>query len=109
MTPTIAVDALFKGMLAEDRADQSAFDLVPFEFFPHAQKGNYLQDLLAYSNSTPRPIVACPDGDGLIILDDTIECIGNPSWLFRGKHGLVNPRTLSEVRALVTHSTHPVP
>ncbi len=108
MTPTIAVDALFKGMRPGNGEDQGALDLVPFEFFPHAQKGRYLEDLLAYSRSTPRPIAACSDGDGVIVLGEAIECMGNVTWLFQGKHGLVEPRSLSEVGALMRpHQNQP--
>jgi dipeptidase E len=78
MTPTIAVNALFRGGKPEDVEDGEALDLVPFEFFPHLQaKQSYLPDLLAYSTLNSRPIIACPDGDGVVIEKGFVECLGD--------------------------------
>jgi dipeptidase E len=49
-----------------DVTDGAALDLVSFEFFPHVQaRPNYLPELVVYSTKTMRPIIACPDGDGI--------------------------------------------
>ncbi|WP_457583695.1 Type 1 glutamine amidotransferase-like domain-containing protein [Ensifer canadensis] len=85
MNPTIATDALFIGRRPEEIADGDALDLVPFEFFPHLSDGDtYLPDLLRYSTGTSRPIVACNDGDGVVVADGRIECVGNPLWISGG-------------------------
>ncbi|WP_353646845.1 Type 1 glutamine amidotransferase-like domain-containing protein [Mesorhizobium sp. WSM2239] len=85
MTPTIAADALFSGGRPEDVEDGAALDLVPFEFFPHVQsKPSYLPDLLAYSMHNSRPIIACQDGDGIVITEGVAECIGDLLWLSQG-------------------------
>lgn len=85
MTPTIAVDALFGAGRPEDVEDGRALNLVPFEFFPHVQaKPSYLPDLLTYSMHNSRPIIACPDGDGLVITEGVVECIGDLLWCSQG-------------------------
>ena len=96
MTPTIAVDALFGNGRPEDVKDGAALDLVPFEFFPHLQaRPSYLPDLLAYSTRNARPVVACPDGDGIVVTNGVVECIGDPLWLFRGSVDRVQRTSLS--------------
>ena len=53
---------------------------------PHLNaKPTYFADLLRYSKHTPRPIVGCPDGDGVIVANGKIECIGHPLWLSNGQ------------------------
>ncbi|WJH39018.1 Type 1 glutamine amidotransferase-like domain-containing protein [Aliirhizobium terrae] len=85
MTPTIAVDALFSDSRPEDIRDGEALNLLPFEFFPHLNgKPNFLPDLVRYSKATPRPIIACNDGDGLIVSAGQVELIGNPLWIADG-------------------------
>lgn len=85
MTPTIAVDALFSARRPEDVEDAAALNLVPFEFFPHLHgKPSYLPDLLTYSTHNSRPIIACPDGDGIAITDGVAECVGDLLWLSNG-------------------------
>lgn len=86
MGPTIATDALFVGRRSEDIADGDALDLVPFEFFPHLNDDNaYLPALLRYSASLLRPIVACNDGDGIVVAGGQIECTGSPLWISAGE------------------------
>jgi dipeptidase E len=100
MTPTIAVDALFGSGHPQDVKDGTALDLVPFEFFPHAQaEPTYLRDLLAYSTCTSRPIIACSDGDGVIVSNDYVECIGDPLWLFNGSVDRLKQMPLGEISA----------
>lgn len=84
-TPTIATDALFSDRQPEETEDGAALNLVPFEFFPHlGGKPSYLLDLLRYSRNTPRPIVACRDGDGIVVTRGMIECVGQPVWIAAG-------------------------
>ncbi|QCK86345.1 peptidase E [Phreatobacter aquaticus] len=85
MTPTIAVDALFSARRPEDVEEGAALNLVPFEFFPHLhEKQSYLPDLITYSTHNSRPIIACPDGDGIVITDGVVECVGDLLWLSKG-------------------------
>jgi len=39
---------------------------------------------LRYSLSTPRPILACNDGDGIVVAGTRIECFGDPLWISAG-------------------------
>ncbi len=85
MTPTIAVDALYGGGCPDDGGDGAALGLVPFEFFPHLQaKPGYLEDLRSYSARSSQPIIACPDGGGIVIVDGVAELFGDLLWLSEG-------------------------
>jgi dipeptidase E len=85
MTPTIAVDALFTDGDPAEAKKATALDLVPFEFFPHLQaRPSHLPDLLRYSTRTPRPIIACADGDGVVVSNGIATCVGDPLRLFDG-------------------------
>jgi len=85
MTPTIATDALFAGRKPEEMADGDALDLLPFEFFPHLNDdAAYLPQLVRYSRHTARPIVACNDGDGIVVSNGVVEWIGSPLWISDG-------------------------
>ncbi|WP_245449404.1 Type 1 glutamine amidotransferase-like domain-containing protein [Neorhizobium tomejilense] len=98
LTPTIATDALFEGQAPEDLMRETALDLVPFEFFPHLGSNSaYLPDLVRYSKHSSRPIIACVDGDGLIVTNDRIECIGRPIWVANGEMRLAQSMPLSAI------------
>ena len=85
MTPTVAIDALFTGEDPKAVQDGGALNLVPFEFFPHFDSGrDYLPDLLSYSTSTPNRIAACRDGDGIVVHDGAVECVGDIVWITNG-------------------------
>jgi dipeptidase E len=89
LTPTIALDAIFRGADPAREPTSAALNLAPFEFFPHLdQSPAYLPALIAYSRSNNRPILACPDGDGVIVEDGEVEFIGN---ILRIENGDVQP------------------
>jgi dipeptidase E len=85
MTPTIAVDALFSGSSPDAVRDGAALGLVPFEFFPHLNDDpGYLSALLRYSETTVTPILACRDGEGLILGNGLVEIFGAPLTISGG-------------------------
>ncbi|MBY5314733.1 peptidase E [Rhizobium leguminosarum] len=85
MTPTIAVDALFSGGSPDAVQDAAALDLLPFEFFPHLNDDpGYLSALLRYSETTATPILACRDGEGLILGNGLVEIFGAPLTISGG-------------------------
>ncbi|MBY4609714.1 Type 1 glutamine amidotransferase-like domain-containing protein [Rhizobium sp. 9T] len=85
MTPTIAADALFSGGSPDAVRDGAALDLVPFEFFPHVNDGpGYLPSLLRYSETTANRILACRDGEGLILGNGLVEVFGAPLMISDG-------------------------
>ncbi len=103
LTPTIATDALFGGNAPEDFVHDTALGLVPFEFFPHLNtSSSYLPDLVRYSNHIPRPIIACKDGEGLIVTDGKIECIGQPVWVEKGVARLARSMPLNAIPVAYT-------
>lgn len=86
LTPTIATDALFTGEMPEGRQRETSLDLVPFEFFPHLSSNPaFLPALIRYSRYTARPIIACNDGDGLIVTNGNVCCVGRPLWIEHGE------------------------
>ncbi|MBY3152415.1 type 1 glutamine amidotransferase-like domain-containing protein [Rhizobium laguerreae] len=85
MTPTIAVDALFSGGSPDAVQDGAALDLLPFEFFPHLNDDpGYLSALLRCSETTATPILACRDGEGLILGNGLVEIFGAPLMISDG-------------------------
>jgi len=86
MAPTIAVDELFCDRRPEDVQDGAALDLVPFEFFPHLDDNpSFLPDLVRYSRSTPRPIVACRDREGVVVEQGIPTFVGRPLLIWNGE------------------------
>jgi dipeptidase E len=60
--------------------------LLPFEFFPHLNADpNYLSELLRYNKISSSPIVACNDGDGVVVRNGKVEFIGAPLWIADGQ------------------------
>ncbi len=89
MTPTIAVDAILRNAEPAHAAAPDALNLAPFEFFPHLDKSPaYLPALVSYSRANRRPILACPDGDGIIVDDDEVLFIGK---VVRVEDGAIQP------------------
>jgi len=85
MTPTIAVDALFSGGSPNTVRDGAALNMLPFEFFPHLDDDpGYFSALLRYSETTATPILACRDGEGVIISNGLVEIFGAPLMIFDG-------------------------
>ncbi|WP_163882508.1 Type 1 glutamine amidotransferase-like domain-containing protein [Rhizobium laguerreae] len=85
MTPTIAVDALFSGGSPDAVQDGAALDLLPFEFFPHLNGDpGYFSALLRYSETTATPILACRDGEDLILGNGLVEIFGAPLTISGG-------------------------
>ncbi|WP_413709982.1 Type 1 glutamine amidotransferase-like domain-containing protein [Rhizobium sp. Rhizsp82] len=91
MTPTIAVDAFFLGQQPSDIIDGEALDLVPFEYFPHLNEDeSFLPKLLRYSEMISHPVVACRDGEGLIVHSDGVEIFGKPLMIFQGSADVIS-------------------
>ena len=91
MTPTIAVDAFFLGQQPSDITDGEALDLVPFEYFPHLNEDeSFLPKLLRYSETITHRIVACRDGEGLIVHSDGVEIFGKPLMIFQGSADVIS-------------------
>lgn len=91
MTPDIAVDALFQGRPPERSADGAALSLVAFEFFPHlGANPAYLPALVAYSRHNGGPILACRDGDGVIVEAGRTILVGSIVLMENGKAQLAD-------------------
>ena len=85
MTPDIALDRVFLGERAEDMKDGAGLDLVDFEFFPHWEdEPQFAPDVLRYSLQNGRDIIACRDGEGVVIKGDTVTFFGAPDVICKG-------------------------
>lgn len=82
LTPTIHTAALCGDIPASDQADGTALGLVPFAFLPHS---NHLPDvdaiIQAYLQHHRQPLIACPDGSGVIIDGATTTLIGSATYV----------------------------
>jgi dipeptidase E len=90
---------LFNGVVPTPRENNQALDLRPFEFFPHLGKDvRYLTQVIAYSRDSGRPILACPDGDGVVVADELVRPIGAVLMVQNGKVAPAVPTALDDVR-----------
>jgi dipeptidase E len=63
-----------------------SMSLVDFEFFPHYRYSKrYDQALINHSQQSIRPIIACPDGAGIIINNKISIACGKLSCFYQGK------------------------
>jgi len=65
-----------------------ALGIVDFEFLPHYEEENTIDNILLERSKT-RNVIACKDGDGLIIWDDDKYIIGEPVFFFLGNRELL--------------------
>ena len=89
MTPTIQT-AAFPEFDRDENAsglkNLRAMGLVPFEFFPHFQSSRaYDSEFESYTQSSKRPLYACPDGSGVIIDGVQMIFVGHVAAYFNGK------------------------
>jgi dipeptidase E len=86
MTPDIATAALCGDEPLEGETDLAALHLVDFAFVPHF--GEIPCDLVAlqaYSRSRQAVLYACRDGDGIVVEDDQVKCIGDVLVIVNGE------------------------
>ncbi len=86
MTPDIATAALCGDEPLEGETDIAALHLVDFAFVPHF--GEIPADLVAlqaYSQSRQVDVYACRHGDGLVVEDDQVKCIGDVTAIVNGE------------------------
>jgi dipeptidase E len=86
MTPDIATAALCGDEPLDGETDLAALDLVDFAFVPHF--GEIPSDLVvlqAYSRSCQVVVYACRDGDGIVVEDDQVKCIGDVTVIVNGE------------------------
>ncbi len=57
-----------------------ALNLVPFEFFPHYENSEFInQQIQIYVNAVRRTVVASDDSQGVVVLGDEIILVGEPT------------------------------
>ncbi|MEK6625002.1 MAG: Type 1 glutamine amidotransferase-like domain-containing protein [Bdellovibrionota bacterium] len=60
--------------------------LVSFEFFPHYKKTlRYEKAFISYTKKHKRPLLACPDGSGIVIDDCGLKLHGSVTCFCQGK------------------------
>lgn len=69
----------------------NSIGLLDFHFFPHYRNSpRYEKAFLQMSKKDPRPIIACPDGSGIVIDGDTTKYVGKSYLFFQGKKLTLN-------------------
>lgn len=85
MTPHIELAGYppHEGDLNEVRLKNlKALGLVNFEFLPHfTNSSRTITAMLKYSRKSKNPIIACPDGSGVVVNEDEVRIFG-PAYLF---------------------------
>lgn len=77
MTPNIRASLLCGDEPVQGVSDYSGLGLVDFAFVPHFGVPNVgLPELIEYSKTFRTTVYGCPDGSGIVIDGDQIECIG---------------------------------
>jgi len=66
--------------------------LLDFQFFPHYRNSTrYEKAFLKLSKEDPRPIIACPDGSGVVIENESTKFVGKTFIFTQGKKLIINP------------------
>lgn len=89
MTPDITTAALCGDEPLEGETDLAALHLVDFAFVPHF--GAIPSDLVAlqaYSRDRQVVVYACRDGEGIVVEDDQVKCIGDVTVIVDGELAL---------------------
>jgi len=72
-------------------ADLRGLDLVSFEFFPHyTNRPRYSRELRKYSRDSSRPLLACPDGAGVIVAESEVRLVGEVYIFVNGHRCQIN-------------------
>jgi len=82
MSPNIAIASISPHPRPPAMHSLNALDLVPFHFWPHYQPGQEAGPRESLFLSSTAVVYACPDGAGVIVDGDVVECIG-PVKVFR--------------------------
>lgn len=70
----------------ENLKNLKALNLTRFEFFPHYRNSKrYELSLLKYSRRSKFPLVACPDGSGVVVHDSGLQMLGKCYIFYQGK------------------------
>lgn len=86
MTPDIVTAALCGDEPVEPEMDLSALHLVDFAFVPHLNPGAAsLAALQTYSRQHQVTVYGCRDGDGIVVENDQVKCIGDIVVVVNGK------------------------
>jgi dipeptidase E len=85
MTPDVTTAALCGDEPLEGETDPAALHLVDFAFVPHfGEIPSDLAALQAYSQDHQAVVYACRDGEGIVVEDDQVKCIGDVTVVVNG-------------------------
>ena len=86
MTPEISTTHICGESPSHNLNDLSALNLVDFAFLPHINQIESVESkMIEYSVTQGRKIYGCRDGDGIIVDNDNVQCIGNLILAENGK------------------------
>ncbi|WP_108672440.1 Type 1 glutamine amidotransferase-like domain-containing protein [Peribacillus acanthi] len=71
----------------QNLSDLYTLSIAPFEFLPHFNRWDpvFIENVLRYSKITGASILACNDGDGIIIESNNLEIIGDVLLIKNGE------------------------
>jgi dipeptidase E len=85
MTPDISTSTLCGDEPLEGETDFSALNLVDFAFVPHfGETASDLGAIQAYSQAHRIAVYVCRDGEGIIVEEDHVKCIGDVTIIRNG-------------------------
>lgn len=96
MTPEISTTHICGEKPSHDLNDLSALNLVDFAFLPHFNRIESVESkMVEYSFTHGRKIFGCRDGDGIIVDDNNIQCIGNVICVKNGNRQIMESQSES--------------
>ncbi len=91
MTPNITTASLCGDEPLDAEIDLAALHLVDFAFVPHFGNGHSdLATLQTYSRDRQVVLYACRDGEGIIVRDEQVECVGDVTIIVNGENVSTN-------------------
>ncbi|HQX15809.1 MAG TPA: Type 1 glutamine amidotransferase-like domain-containing protein [Anaerolineales bacterium] len=86
MTPEISTTHICGEEPSHNLTDLSALNFVDFAFLPHINRIEDVENkLIEYSITQSGKIFGCPDGDGIIVNGNGIQCVGDLILAENGK------------------------
>lgn len=78
MTPEISTTHICGEESSHSLDNLFALNIVDFAFLPHTNNIEAVENkMIEYSNTHGCKIFGCPDGDGIIVNGNSIQCVGN--------------------------------
>jgi dipeptidase E len=84
LTPDILSSRLCGDTQPADIVNTAALGLIDFTFVPHLGRYASIADLQIHSRQTSQLVIACADGAAIVVVNDSLECIGEVVRIDKG-------------------------